>query len=98
MAYQKKNPSAEERKAHMDNMNKKAAAAHRKQTIEKIKAFLKESEAYFDTQDRLEQAYSEAGLANALRWQIARLQRHYGRWGWCRSAPESAGRPAARSS
>ncbi len=77
MAYQKKNPSAEERKAHMDNMNKKAAAAHRKQTIEKIKAFLKESEEYFDTQDRLEQAYSEAGLANALRWQIARLQRYY---------------------
>ena len=56
MAYQKKNPTAEERKAHMDNMNKKAAAAHRKQTIERIKAFLKQSEEYFDVQDRLEQA------------------------------------------
>ncbi len=77
MAYQKKNPTAKERKAHMDNMNKKAAAAHRKQTIERIKAFLKQSEEYFDVQDRLEQAYSEAGLANALRWQIARLQRYY---------------------
>ena len=29
MAYQKKNPSAEERKAHMDNMNKKAAGIAR---------------------------------------------------------------------
>lgn len=77
MAYQKKNPSAEERKAHMDNMQKKAAAAHRKQTIEKIKAFLKESEEYFDTQDRLEQAYSEAGLANAMRWTVQRLQGYY---------------------
>ena len=77
MAYQKKNPTAEERKAHMDNMNKKAAAAHRKQTIERIKAFLKQSEEYFDTQDRLEQAYSEAGLANAMRWTVQRLQGYY---------------------
>ncbi len=77
MAYQKKNPTAEERKAHMDNMNKKAAAAHRKQTIERIKAFLKQSEEYFDVQDRLEQAYSEAGLANAMRWTVQRLQGYY---------------------
>ena len=74
MAYQKKNPTAEEHKAHMDSMHKKAAAAHRKQTIEKIKAFLKGSEEYFDTQDRLEQAYSEAGLANARRWTGQRVQ------------------------
>ena len=83
MAYQKKNPTAEERKAHMDNMNKKAAAAHRKQTIERIKAFLKQSEEYFDVQDRLEQAYSEAGLANAMRWTLGRLQRYYDYNGGC---------------
>lgn len=64
-------------KAHMDDMNKKAAAAHKKQTIEKIKAFLEQSENYFDVQDRLEQAYSEAGLANAMRWTVQRLQGYY---------------------
>ena len=64
-------------KAHMDDMNKKAAAAHKKQTIERIKAFLKQSEEYFDVQDRLEQAYSEAGLANAMRWTVQRLQGYY---------------------
>ena len=35
-------------KAHMDDMNKKASAAHKKQTIERIKAFLEQSENYFD--------------------------------------------------
>ena len=64
-------------KAHMDDMNKKAAAAHKKQTIERIKAFLEQSENYFDVQDRLEQAYSEAGLANAMRWTVQRLQGYY---------------------
>lgn len=77
MAYQKKNPSAAERKAHMDNMNKKAAQAHKRQTIERIKAFLKDSEAYFDQQDAEGLAYSEAGLANALRWTVQRLQGYY---------------------
>lgn len=70
-------------KAHMDDMNKKAAAAHKKQTIERIKAFLEKSENYFDVQDRLEQAYSEAGLANAMRWTLGRLQRYYDYNGGC---------------
>lgn len=77
MAYQKKNETAEERRKRMAETTAKANQAHRKQTISKIKAFLKQSENYFDVQDKLEQAYSEAGLANALRWQIARLQRYY---------------------
>ena len=64
-------------KAHMDDMNEKAARAHRLQTIAKTQACITCSEAYFIKQDALGQAYSEAGLANAMSWPLGRLQRYY---------------------
>lgn len=54
-----------------------AAKARRKQTVEKIKEFRKQSEAYFQSCDEEDVLYSEPGLADFLGCEVNLLHYRY---------------------